>query len=60
MSSATTVVNRAERFERVDMDVHSTALEAMIPAAYTPGSLQYFTLIESPARAHLFPAWVPT
>ena len=51
-------VNQAERFERVDMDVHSTALEATIPAAYTdsPYSLQYyFTLIESPARAHLFP-----
>jgi hypothetical protein len=51
-------VNQAERFERVEMAAHSTALEATIPAAYTdsPYALQYyFTLIGSPARAHLFP-----
>ena len=51
-------MNQAERFERVEMDAHSTALEAMIPAAYTDSAYALQVLLHADresARAHLFP-----
>jgi hypothetical protein len=55
-------VNQAERFEQAEMAARGETHEFAIPASYTesPYPLQYyFTLIESPARAHLFPGLGP-
>jgi hypothetical protein len=51
-------VNQAERFERVEMEARGPVRRAVIPAAYIDSAypLQYyFTLNESPTRAHLYP-----
>jgi hypothetical protein len=55
-------VNQGERFERAEMAAREGTYEVAIPASYTesPYPLQYyFTLIESPTRAHLFPGLGP-